>query len=143
MLKESIQQIEVVRASDPEIFKEMFNKAMILLSENDPQCPDENITVQGDTITAIIRYTTTITTRETIKDEYLREGIRHICRECPLHDVEADTRRKWVTCEYSKLGETHLDHECCEYFYKQLKIGQIKPGEPNRSGRLNKAAIRK
>ena len=112
---------------------------MSLLSDNNPQ-----VTLDiSNGFRAVIQYEVEESRVETVMDEFHLEGIRHICRECPSHDIETDSRRKWVTCRYSENGETHLDHECCNYFYKQLKLGQVRPGEPNRSGQLNKAVMRK
>lgn len=131
--------IAAIAADNPEQFEKEFNERMSLLSENNPK-----VTIDiSNGFRAVIQYEVEERAVETVKDEFNLEGIRHICRECPFHDLEMDSRRKWVTCRYSENGETHLDHECCNYFYKQLKLGQVRPGEPNRSGELNKAVARK
>ena len=131
--------IAAIAADDPKEFQEQFNEQMTLLSDNNPQ-----VTLDiSNGFRAVIQYEVEEQAVETVKDEFHLEGIRHICRECPFHDIETDSRRKWVTCRYSESGETHLDHECCNYFYKQLKLGQVRPGEPNRSGQFNKAVMRK
>ena len=131
--------IAAIAADNPDQFEKEFNERMSLLSENNPK-----VTIDiSNGFRAVIQYEVEEKAVETVKDEFNLEGIRHICRECPFHDLETDSRRKWVTCRYSENGETHLDHECCNYFYKQLKLGQVRPGEPNRSGELNKAVARK
>lgn len=130
--------IAAIAADEPAEFEKQFNEKMALLSDNSPE-PTIDI---SNGFRAVIKYKVTEQIVTSIKDEYNLEGIRHICAECPLHDVETDSRRKWVTCEYSDFGETHLERECCEYFYKQMKIGRVKPGEPNRSGRKNTARSR-
>lgn len=130
--------IAAIAADDPQEFEQQFNEKMSLLSDNDPE-PTIDI---SNGFRAVIKYRVKEDVITSIKDEYHLEGIRHICAECPLHDLETDSRRKWVTCQYSDFGETHLDHECCDYFYKQMKIGNVRPGEPNRSGRKNSARCR-
>ena len=139
MGRKSIMQAVAIATNDPEEFEEKFNEAMRLLADNRPE-----VTLDlSEGLKAVITYELSEETIETIGDQFRAEGIRHICRECPLHDYEADSRRKWVSCRYSELGETHLDHECCEYFYKMLKIGQIRPGTHSVSGRMNSAKVRK
>ena len=124
--------IAAIAADDPKEFERQFNEQMTLLSDNNPQ-----VTLDiSNGFKAVIQYEVEESHVETVKDEFHLEGIR-------LHDIETDSRRKWVTCRYSENGETHLDHECCNYFYKQLKLGQVRPGEPNRSGQFNKAVMRK
>lgn len=139
----TIQKVAVIRDADAGLFEEKLNETLELLAENNPELLPENIFQEDGVLTAVIRYTATISSSPTIRDEYHLEGIRHICAECPLHDIEVDSRRKWVTCSYAELGETHLQHECCDYFYKQLKLGLLKPGEPNRSGKFNEARVRR
>ena len=139
MRSKTIYQIAAIAADNPEDFQKQFNKQMSLLSGNEPEA---TIDISNG-FRAVIKYQIVEETVETVKDEYHLEGVRHICRECPFHDIETDARRKWTTCRYAENGETHLDHECCNYFYKMLKLGLVKPGEPNRSGAENKARCRK
>lgn len=139
MARQVITQAVAIATNDPQEFEDKFNETMRLLADNHPE-----VTLDlTNGMKAVILYTLSEETVETIGDQFRAEGIRHICRECPLHDYEADSRRKWVSCRYSELGETHLDRECCEYFYKMLKIGQIRPGTHSVSGRMNSAKVRK
>ena len=139
MARNVITQAVAIATDDPQEFEDKFNETMRLLADNHPE-----VTLDlTNGMKAVILYTLSEETIETIGDQFRAEGIRHTCRECPLHDYEADSRRKWVSCGYSELGETHLDHECCEYFYKMLKIGQIRPGTHSVSGRMNSAKVRK
>lgn len=139
MARHVITQAVAIATDDPQEFEDKFNETMRLLADNHPE-----VTLDlTNGMKAVILYTLSEETIETIGDQFRAEGIRHTCRECPLHDYEADSRRKWVSCRYSELGETHLDHECCEYFYKMLKIGQIRPGTHIVSGRMNSAKVRK
>lgn len=131
--------IAAIAADNPQDFEKQFNEKMMLLSDNNPEA---TIDISNG-FRAVIRYDTETSEVDTIADEFHRDGICHICRECPLHDNETNKRRKWVTCKYSESGLAHLDHECCEYFYKQVKLGHITPGEPNRSGRVNRAPARR
>lgn len=137
-MKQSLtEQIAVIASDDPITFEEQVNEKMALLSNDEPSL---SIDISNG-FRAVIRYTVTETAVESIADEFHLEGIRHICRECPLHHMEKDKRIKYVTCDYADLGQTHLDHECCEYFYKQLKLGRVVPGEPNKSGKVNKGGM--
>lgn len=139
MRRDTIYLITAIASDTPEEFEKLYNDKMTLLSEYNPKATID----LSDGFKAVIQYETVKEEIETIKDKYNLEGIRYFCRECPLHDIEKDSRRKWVSCRYSETNETHLDHECCEYFYEQLKLGLVRPGEPNKSGSLNKATARK
>lgn len=65
--------------------------------------------------------------KETVADEFHRQGIRYVCAQCPHLEQDGDKRRKYHTCKYAELGTAREDQECCELFYKQLKQGNVIP----------------
>ena len=123
MLVKSFRQIKVIKAADPTDFQKQFNEAMEKLHENDPEV--EFVHEQG--FCAYITYTKTTHEWDCVADEFHAEGIHYLCRNCPHHDPVDDKRKKYVWCKYSDYGHTHLDHEACEMFYKQVKQNEIKP----------------
>lgn len=122
MKQSSYFQFAVISASDPEQFESELNSKMKELSQLEP---DVQTDITGGHFCALISWKESTIVCETVMDEFHNEGIRHVCGECPLHDIETDRRRKRVSCRYSEFGETRLDSECCEYFYKLLKQNKI------------------
>lgn len=60
-----------------------------------------------------------------VTKEFHDQGIRHTCGQCPYLEVGNDKRRKWWPCKYSEYGTSTCNTECCEYFYKMLKQGEV------------------
>lgn len=129
----TIPQFDVVTADSPYVFKELLNSRIRELAQYEPQVVERSI--DGSEYRAMIQWTETesvgLDSRLfSVREEFHDEGIRFICGECPLHDIETNKRRKRVSCKYADNGVTHLDHECCEYFYKLLKQNRIEPVVP-------------
>ena len=77
---------------------------------------------------AYIRYEETHMIPETIQDEYELRGECYACRDCPHYVPSMDGRRKWSICDY--IGErTTAKSAACEWFYKKLAKGELKPVE--------------
>lgn len=138
----TIPQFDVITADNPYVFKELLNSRIRELAQYEPEVVEK--TIDGSEYRAMIQWTETesvgLDSRFfSVREEFHDEGIRFICGECPLHDIEPDKRRKRVSCKYSESGVTHLEHECCEYFYKLLKQNRITPivPEPDEPG-MNK-----
>lgn len=64
-----------------------------------------------------------------VTDEFEKEGIRYLCKNCPHLEIGKDKRRKLWPCQYAEYGMARMDCGCCEFFYKQLKQGKIEPVE--------------
>lgn len=122
MKQNSYFQFAVISETDPIKFESELNSKMKELSQLEP---DVQTDITGGNFCALISWKESEIVCETVTDEFHIEGIRHVCGECPLHDIETDKRRKRVSCRYSEFGETRLDSECCEYFYKLLKQNKI------------------
>lgn len=139
MRNKSIIQVGVVASADPNQFEEQLNSRLRELADYNPTITSRDMT--DGIYRVMFEWTENESTAElfSVKDEFNADGIRFICAECPLHDIETDKRRKRVSCKYADNGITHLEHECCEYFYKLLKQNRIEPivPEPDAPG-LNK-----
>lgn len=134
MIRNDIEQIAVVQAEDAQEFQKQFNELMARLSNCNPKV-QFNFN-QGHC--AYITYTQEVRIPDCVADEYHAQGIMFKCKRCPLHELETDGRVKNVKCKYANLGFTHLDHECCEVFYRRLNLGEVEPmGEPLEYGRTN------
>ena len=75
------------------------------------------------------RHHITAESQTPVTDEYEREGIRFLCKECPYLERGKDKRRKQWPCKYATYGFSRVDSNACESFYKELKQGLIKPLE--------------
>lgn len=126
MTNEKVTKVAIIRSCEPKEFEDMFNAKMDELAMYDP---NPQITDTGDVISAIITYSETYHIVDSIADEFHFEGIRYLCKHCPYLDDPRDKRIKYCKCKYSELGMTHKDHEACEYFYRQLKVGTVTPLE--------------
>lgn len=126
MKNEKVTKVAVVRSRDPKEFEILFNAKIDELAMFDPT---HQITDTGDVISAIITYQETHHIVDSIADEFHFEGIRYLCKHCPYLEDPHDRRVKWCTCKYNELGMTHKQHEACEYFYRQLKAGNVTPLE--------------
>ena len=119
-------QVRVISLSDPHDFENQVNSHCAELRNKSPEL---EINTNGEKLVAVIRYFDCEEVCESVSDEFHAEGIRFICRQCPYHETVTDGRRKLASCPYSDLGQIHLEHEACEYFYKQVKTGKVEPLE--------------
>lgn len=126
MRRESVTKVAVVRSTDPEEFANLFNSKMDELADNKPT---HQITDTGSIISAVITYQETYNFADSVADEFHFEGIRYLCKHCPYLEDPNDKRVKYCKCKFAELGMTHKDHEACEYFYRQLKAGNVTPLE--------------
>lgn len=126
MTNEKVTKVAVIRSADTKEFEALFNAKMDELALNNP---DPKITDTGSIISAIITYQETHHIVDSVADEFHFEGIRYLCKHCPYLDDPKDRRIKYCKCVYAELGMTHKSHEACEYFYRQLKAGNVTPLE--------------
>ena len=77
---------------------------------------------------AYITYDHTEEIPESPKEEYELRGERYYCKDCPHYRPSTDGRTKWSRCEF--LDErTTATSDCCEWFYRALVKGEVKPVE--------------
>lgn len=117
--------IKMVCEKDPVFFEQSFNEAIEELKDFDPE-PSEISHNDANGFWVCIKYTKKEKAIESVSDEFHLQGIRYLCKNCPLHEVETDGRIKRVPCKYSEMGYCHLEHEACEYFYKLLKQNGVR-----------------
>ena len=107
----TIKQIAVIYSDDPADFQKKFNFQMAALASKHPTIEFNHS--QG--FCAYITYDETTHQVTSIADEFHADGIRFECRNCPLHEIETDGRKKRVPCN----------------FYRRLMQREIEPiGEP-------------
>ena len=134
MKKNQVEQIMVVYADDPKTFQKEFNSAMASLATKNPKYEFNH--TKG--FCAYITYTETTCVHTEAADEFHADGISYKCKNCPLHELETDGRKKKVKCKFDELGRTHLDRECCDVFWRRLKMGELEPvGQPGKWGEKN------
>ena len=121
-----LKRLKLIQSEDPIEFERQYNEAMAKLEAFDPE---DKLGQIGNAHFAYIRYKEIEEEWDRVSDEFHAEGIRWLCKNCPLHDPEEDKRKMYVWCKYADNGMTHLKHEACEYFYKQVKQGKIIPEE--------------
>lgn len=126
MKTEKVTKVAIVRSSVPSTFEREFNEKMEELAQHDPKF---SITDTGAVLSAVITYHETQHFMDSIADEFHYEGIRYLCRHCPYLDDPHDKRVKRCSCRYAEYGMTHKDHEACELFYRQVKLGKVIPLE--------------
>lgn len=75
---------------------------------------------------AYITYKEEVKTLESATDVFHRDGVYWHCRNCPYLERPSDKRRKSGACKVKPTGETRLDCEACDFFYRQLLSGDLK-----------------
>lgn len=120
----TIKHKKVISSMQADDYEQQVNKALLELAEHNPH---EETFVVGGALWTVLTYSTIERTPECAMDEFHLEGRRYMCSQCPLHEDVADRRRKTVPCRFAEWGETHLGHECCEYFYSLLQRGVVAP----------------
>jgi len=127
MRSESYPQIAVVRKGSAAEFQEAFNSKILELA--DYKITGQKIEISGNVFTAVITYEVTRHIVDSVSDEFHAQGIRYLCKHCPHLEDPKDRRVKYCICRYSETGMAHKDHEACEVFYRELKLGKIEPLE--------------
>jgi len=127
MRHENYPQIAVISGDDPKEFQDRFNAAVKELSGN--KITGQKIEITGNSFAAVITYEVTEHIVDSVADEFHLEGIRYLCKHCPHLEDPMDKRIKYCSCKYSDTGKAHKEHEACELFYRQLKLGKITPLE--------------
>lgn len=120
-----LKKIEVIQTESPDEFQRRFNEAMESLAEFEPEVEFQHF--NGKEHCVYITYTEFKEEFDRISDEFHAEGIRYLCSQCPYHEPAEDGRQKHVFCKYADCGMTHLQHEACEMFYKQVKQNEVQP----------------
>ena len=127
MRRESIPQISVIEKETAKEFQDEFNARIRELSSY--KITGRDIDISGDSYKAVIVYEMTEHIIDSVADEFHAEGIRYLCKHCPHMEDPKDRRVKYCICKYSETGMAHKDHEACEIFYRDLKLGKIQPLE--------------
>lgn len=136
MRTDRVQQIAVICSDNALDFQNKFNTQMVALADKNPKVEFNH--AQG--FCAYITYEETTYKVDSIADEFHADGLKFTCRNCPLHEVETDGRKKRVKCKYADTGYCRLDSEACEVFYRRLMLREIEPiGEPQEYGVKKKA----
>lgn len=115
------EKIRMISNADSQEFEREVNEAV----DMHPDGKLGEIQFSDGKFWVVLRYEEITEVKESVKDEFNLEGFRFICRECPHHEPVTDGRVKWCHCKYSESGIAHLEHECCEFFYKQLKQNNV------------------
>lgn len=118
-----IKQVKVIHEETAEEFEAKLNEAL-------EEIGDPKTEVQynfGKGFCAYLTYTAERRTLEGAKDHFNNEGIRYLCAECPYCEASDDKRVKWCYCDMKPTGRTRKDSEACEFFYRSVAQGEIKP----------------
>lgn len=125
MRKETIKQFEMIRETDPELFKDKLNETMKRLKD---QKPEAKIGIEGDTLDALIAYEEPIS----IEDREPQDaGVKFVCEECPMFkpntkaDGTPDMRSKYGSCPHATMHRTWRTSSACEFLYQMIKNGDI------------------
>ena len=116
-------RIKAIEADSAEEFERQFNSFM-----DDYGCyGDYTIEISNGKFFAVIQYKEEIQTPETLAEEYELRGEVFYCRDCPECIDPMLGNQKRCDCKYAEYGFTRKDNHACEWFYKQLSQGKIKP----------------
>ena len=117
------KRVLTVSADNYADFDKLYNSTADRLAPYEPETRDI------DALTARFYYTETEKVPEDLGDEFMQKNVRCTCSDCPFLEMGTDARRRWFPCEYATCGETKLDSEACEVFYKEaVKMMREKAG---------------
>lgn len=118
-------RIKAIQAKDAKDFESQFNEFI----EQNGDVKDYKADVSDGQFFAIIHYVEETYIAESIAEEYELRGESFRCRDCPecVPPMKGNTKR--CDCRYAELGYTRLESPACEWFYRQLSQGKLKPRE--------------
>lgn len=121
------KRVRVVTSDTGSEFEELMNRALSEIA-GWRQTYDivYNTNVRGHC--AYITYDYSESVPETPKEEYELRGERYYCRECPHYVPSMDGRTTRSMCPYLNERVT-ASTDCCEWFYRALVKGEVKPLE--------------
>lgn len=114
---------KVLKESEPDVFEQKLAELLSKKQKNEPIIKYDN----GYFIAVVTYEEIIIPEEDTVAEEFHQQGIRYVCSQCPHLQMDGDKRRKYHPCKYAEYGTAREDQECCEYFYKLLKQGNIVP----------------
>lgn len=126
MLNESYQQFAIVRGDTAQLFTDALNAKMYELRHKHPTAD-----IKSDSF-AVISYTETETTPQSIGDEYELQGLRITCQDCPLFtpiykaDGSEDKRIKYGNCPICEFGRTSKTSSPCSELFQMINSGEVK-----------------
>ena len=120
MVLKKFTQYEGIHTKEMDCLISEMNRFMRLHADEHPQGRWETM---GDTFIGVVEYTIEVREPETELERMEEEHGKHHCYECPCLEVDTDKRRKCYPCSIGGMSRT--DSPCCEWFYKQLKAGNI------------------
>lgn len=94
-------------------FDSLYNETADRLAKFDPEVRDI------DALSARFYYTETEKISESLADDFSQHHQSCTCADCPFLEIGNDRRRKWFTCPYASHGETRIDSEACDHFYRE------------------------
>lgn len=118
-------KIKVIESESGKEFEQAFNSTIEKLGYT----KDYNIEISNGKFFAIIHYNEENYEPETIAEEYELRGEIFHCRDCPELQDDHDARKKRFACKRAEYGITRKDESSCEWFYRQLSQGKLKPIE--------------
>lgn len=128
MKRSSYEQFAIVSADSASLFNQQLNEEVFRLRDNHPVVHfSESIPFYAQ-----IKYIVDETTPECITDEYVMQGVRFTCHQCPHYkpmltkDGEEDKRRVYGDCEFAELGRVGKNAAACDRLYELITEGEVK-----------------
>ncbi len=119
MRTEVIKKCVTVQASDPGHFDRAFNIAA-------EEHPDAELKWHEGLCVSFI-YEERNQTAETVAEEFELQGIKYYCKDCPNMMKGANKRERSHGCKYAEFGTVKDFTPACEYFYRMVMQGKLKP----------------
>lgn len=113
MRQTELRQVKTISAGSLKEFDKLYNSTARELGDRVTDVKDIDAT------TARFYYTVSESEPEDLGDAFMQAGVYAHCSDCPYCEIGTDARRKWFPCKFSAYGETRLDSNACEVFYKE------------------------
>ena len=120
------KRVKTIQGNTCEQYNTNYNSFMDELAETKAKILNEHIS-QFKEYSIDIFYEIKETVCENVRDEYVAQGYKYYCNDCPYLDRSTDGRKKIMPCPYHELGRTNITNEACLKFYEDMRNGKIKP----------------
>lgn len=119
MKTEIIKRCRTVQSDSPEKFDKAFDKTA-------EEHPDAELKWHDGLCVSFI-YEERKQVAETVAEEFELQGIVYYCKDCPNMMKGSNKRERSHGCKYAEFGTVKDFTPACEYFYRMVMQGKLKP----------------
>ena len=119
MIDESLKKSKTIQDNDPDEFDRKFNEASETLKNI--------VELRWDTAPMCVHIIYEVKRKipESIAEEFLLQGIKYYCKDCPYFIKGKNNRSRSLGCRYAFSGVCTDFTPACEFFLEKIKNGEL------------------